>query len=120
VAIGHDVMGNIAANVVASADTLGKAIGEGVHTLTVAEMPAHGHTGSTDVQGNHVHGIATNINTNAGTQGVRGGDTPSGNVSQNTEVAGAHSHNVTVGNTGGGAGHNNVQPSLVTTIYVRL
>jgi microcystin-dependent protein len=120
VAIGHDVMGNIAANVVADANVLGKTLGEAAHTLTVAEMPAHGHTGATDVQGDHVHGIRTNINTNAGTNGVRGGDTPPGAITQNTEVAGAHAHNVTVGNTGGGAGHNNVQPSLVTTIYVRL
>ncbi|MDM9643885.1 hypothetical protein [Rhizobium sp. S163] len=120
VIIGHDVMGNIAANVVADANALGKAIGEGMHTLTVAEMPAHGHTGSTDVQGDHTHQIDTNVNTNAGTVGVRGGDTPSGNPSQNTRPAGAHAHNVSVGNTGGGAAHNNVQPSLVTTIYIRL
>lgn len=118
--IGNDVMGNVAANVVADAGVLGASIGEAVHTLTVMEMPAHGHTGSTDVQGDHVHGIRTNVNTNAGLNGVRGGDTPPGAITQNTEAAGAHAHNVTVGNAGGGAGHNNLQPSMVVTLYIRL
>jgi microcystin-dependent protein len=120
VQIGHDVMGNIAANVVADANLLGKAIGEAMHTLTVAEMPAHGHTGSTDAQGEHVHGIRGNVGTNAGTNGLRSSDAGPGTINQNTEPAGLHGHNVVVGNTGGGAAHNNIQPSGVITLYIRL
>ena len=36
---------------------LGDASGEEMHRLTVAEMPAHNHTGNTDASGSHSHGI---------------------------------------------------------------
>jgi len=37
--------------------TLGDASGEEMHRLTIAEMPAHNHTGNTDASGSHIHGI---------------------------------------------------------------
>lgn len=76
--------------------------------LTLAQIPAHNHTGATtdrnqghqhyvsgvtDTQGTHQHGIGTNNNTNAGAVGVRGGNTGPQVVSQNTEMGGAHAHN---------------------------
>ena len=36
---------------------LGNASGHERHTLTVAEMPSHNHTGNTDASGSHNHGI---------------------------------------------------------------
>lgn len=117
IAVGHDVMGNIAANVVPDANTLGKAIGEGVHTLTTGEMPSHGHTGTTNPDGLHFHSET-------------GGPIPAGGAGGNgligvdgnsfTGSSGLHQHLFTTNPAGGGAGHNNVQPSIVTTIYVRL
>lgn len=118
--IGLDTMGNIAANRVAAATELGWIGGAEKHSLTVNEMPSHGHTGTTSADGSHTHIIPTNPNTNAGNQGVRGGDTGPLFVTQETQAAGVHSHTVTVSNTGGGLGHNNVQPSMALTLYLKL
>jgi len=118
VAVGHDVMGNIAANVIASADTLGKSIGEGVHTLTVTEMPSHIHSGSTENGGAHQHKVGANyIGSGIGSNG--GYILPNGEGAL-TDVEGLHAHLLNISPTGGGAGHNNVQPSMVVTMYVRL
>ena len=119
---------------------LGDLSGQETHTLTIGEMPAHKH-GSTDVTGNtngngitdlsgaHIHtatdsGHSHNINTaNAGatvpTRVGQGID----NVNEgpaSTEVGNAivtigepsvlHHHKI--GSTGGGAAHNNMQPTI--------
>jgi microcystin-dependent protein len=114
IVIGHDVMGNIAANVVPDANTLGKALGEGKHTLSVAEMPNHIHD-ITDVGHSHSYkdGTLVNISGGSGYQ-VRVGDNDS--VKQ-TEASGT---GINIQSKGGGAAHNNVQPSIVSTIYIRL
>jgi microcystin-dependent protein len=38
----------------------------------------------------------------------------------NTSVEGSHTHPITVDPTGGGAAHNNMQPSLAITIYIKI
>jgi microcystin-dependent protein len=98
---------------------LGDLSGEEVHLLSIKEMPAHKH-GSLDVTGNtngdgvtasvgnHSHGI--NV-VNASLSVLSGG--PSDDVVQgsgSTDPAGAHNH--TIGSTGGGAVHNNMQPTI--------
>jgi len=118
--VGLDTMGNIAANVLSSATAIGWTGGEEAHTLTVNEIPSHGHTGTTAPAGIHKHVIPTNNNTNAGSDGVRGGDTGPNYFTEETMEAGDHTHTVTVTGTGGGLGHNNVQPSMAITLYVKL
>lgn len=117
--IGLDDMGNIAAGLISDATSIGWVGGEASHTLTINEMPSHGHTGSTDAAGLHNHTVGKNPNTNAGLNGLRAGDTgPLANEPTSTD--GLHVHNVTVSNTGGGLAHNNVQPSLALTFYIKL
>jgi len=113
--------------------TLGTSLGEENHQLTVAEMPAHTHTGTTGSVGDHSHtyndayfaerreGSSTNnlFGTNANTDSdnslvyrtASGGDSsyPS---DINTSSNGGHSHTFTTGSTGGDNSHNNMQPTL--------
>jgi len=96
---------------------LGTTGGEATHVLTIDELPAHGHTATTDAQGNHQH--MTTVTTPAAFGSVGTGWTMAlGNsgVSSSslalTSAAGAHSHTVTAGNTGGGAAHNNMPPYI--------
>jgi microcystin-dependent protein len=65
------------------------------HTVTVDSSGAHTHTVATDSAGAHTHDVTT--------------------VS-----AGAHTHTITVDNTGSGAAHLNVQPSVVFNKIIRV
>lgn len=97
---------------------LGSRFGEEEHTLTVTEMPAHSHGGSTGSGGAHNHG---------GSTGQAGGHSHGGS----TGSAGAHSHsypnaggilpvgtgqgnaaNALPGNTGSEAGHDHAITSV--------
>ena len=71
-------------------DTLGEEQGAETHTLSIAEIPAHTHTygKSTTSEAMSIHDI----------QGLRGAATAN------------------TGSTGGGAAHNNIQPSI--TVYM--
>lgn len=73
-------------------------------TLTEAQMPAHSHTGSTNSAGNHTHSVARGA---PGGEGAANGTTGS---SFDTGVGGAHSHSLTINNTGGGQAHENRPP----------
>lgn len=116
--VGLDTMGNIAANKIAAAVALGWTGGEEKHTLTTAEIPSHKHTGVTDVSGGHLHQNPYGPSPSAG--GTAGtGMFANGGVS-NTLAAGDHTHSFETANQGGGAAHNNVQPSLAVTIYIKL
>ena len=69
-------------------DQLGKTGGAKEHVLTVDEMPAHSHAGSTGEAGGHNHG---------GNTSSSGGHSHTGS----TATAGAHSHSGTTSTTGG-------------------
>jgi len=71
---------------------LGSSIGEYFHTLTINEMPAHTHTYTTLQSGASLG---------------------AGNVSIDNATA-------NTGSTGGGFGHNNMQPSTFYNIYMKL
>jgi microcystin-dependent protein len=110
--------------------TLGDISGQETHTLTINQMPAHKH-GSVDVSGNTNGNGNTTTNgahTHTGTTDAAGWAAASANpaVSATTmDVAdntGSHTHtfttnsagdhNHTMGSTGGGAAHNNIQPTI--------
>lgn len=90
----------------------GGIVGEALNTLLLANMPPHAHPGgSTDVQGQHIHGYLQNPNDpNYGPgPGTSGGV----QTSATTDPSGLHGHNVFLPSQGSGAAHNNVQPSLL-------
>lgn len=97
VAGGMDDMGGTAANVItdADADKVGGDYGEAEHTLTTTEMPAHSHSV------NHKFGSG---NSGDGNMAKERSD-----ISSTLQSAGGRT---TLDNTGGGAAHNNVQPTV--------
>lgn len=86
-----------------TARNLGTSGGEENHTLTVGEMPAHNHGGST--------GTTTGAATNATGDGA--GSFGSSDVADNG------SHNHTIPSQGGGSAHNNMQPFLVIRYLIK-
>lgn len=104
------------------------------HDATTAAAGQHDHDGSvTDVQGNHTHpyNYATytaEAVTTAGGPGrqslVQVNDQTGGAGSHGHNLAilndGSHVHVVDVADAGSGAAHSNVQPSVLTTIYIKL
>lgn len=123
VVAGKDNMGGTSADRLTGAgmtpngDVLGATGGAERHTLTVAQMPAHDHTGSTAASaGAHTHDI--DIGTDGGSGRVGRASTP--NVDTvSTASAGAHTHTLTIASQGGGEPHNNTQPTLILNFIIR-
>jgi microcystin-dependent protein len=87
--------------------------GEINHTLSVAEMPLHGHPGSgTDNQGDHAHSYHRSSMSTPASQLQPGSGFALSESDTSTGNAGTHWHNVNVAGQGGGAAHNNIQPSV--------
>lgn len=132
VAVGRDNMGGTAAGRITNTGssivgtTLGASGGSENHTLSVTQIPAHGHSvsGSTG-SGSNVTGLL--IETEApGAAGVWSGHTPSrtntlSGGSRNDYPGQAHTHSVsgTAADTGGGLAHNNTQPSLILNYIIK-
>jgi microcystin-dependent protein len=133
----------------AFAVTIGSNVGAETHTVTLSELPAHGHTGVTFSAGAHVHDW-TIYSTPSGNFFSVGPDiNPAGynffrmtarfqfvpippnycilDIYSNYDVTsgttppynGAHSHSFTTYNAGTGNAHANVQPTLVTQYIVK-
>jgi len=121
------VAGSVGSGVGLSARTIGGAVGEENHTLTIPEMPTHTHTATTDTQGAHNHGGATG-STNAGTadggssvvaaSGGGHGVADPGSHTHSISTDGAHVHNFTTDSTGGSTSHNTMQPTLFGGNYM--
>ena len=96
----------------------GSTGGEATHRLTVGELPSHNHTGSTNITGNHSHGVPDTGNYNGSGNGFdSGGNNPGYGIK--TSVDGNHSHTVTINNTGSNQAHNNLQPYIAVYIWKR-
>jgi microcystin-dependent protein len=82
-------------------------------TLTTAQMPAHGHSGSTNTAGNHRHLEYHYHYNGSGDGGGPGASCCEGAIEHSgvyTGYAGNHSHTVSINNTGGGGSHENRPP----------
>lgn len=125
--IGMASMGNTVSNLIAATafdnsengDTLGATVGAGTHALTTPQLASHSHTASSASAGAHSHSYQAPANIVRVVAGTNY-DVFSASVGATTSTSGAHSHDVTVNAAGSGEGHNNVQPSAVTTCYLKL
>jgi len=95
--------------------------GENFHTLTVAEMAAHNHSGSTSSNGNHTHDVSSIPNGGEGYALVFNSSNEvykwanTGTVTSTSD--GAHTHSLSINNTGGGGAHEN-RPPYYALIYI--
>lgn len=101
-----------------NSQTLGAAGGAQSVTLTVGQMPSHTHTGSTASAGDHAHNVQGGTgNGNAGSPSLRYADTLETQVA--TSMTGAHTHTMSLNNTGDGEAHANVQPTIILTKIIK-
>lgn len=110
--IGVDNMGNDPANNTPAANNLGWTGGAHTHTLSIGEMPSHVH-GVNDP--GHVH-TTQEYRTGAGPI-LFGG---SGGNMGFASGTGASLTNISIQGNGGGLAHNNLQPSIAMSLYIRL
>ena len=117
---------NLANKFIMGSASIGSTGGANSLTLTTDNMPSHTHSASADTQGNHTHsplyaGSSTADHGDIGPyfetsdreyNGVIG----MGNSS--TGAAGAHSHNISVGYSGGNAAFDN-RPEFYTLAFVK-
>lgn len=109
-------------------NTLAATAGAENHTLTTAQMPVHGHsgtTGSNSANHTHVVNVAWDrrtddayTGTGNGVTGLNSGGALITGYTSNTQSAN-HTHAITVGNAGSGSSHNNMQPYLVLNKIIK-
>jgi len=101
-------------------DVAGETGGEETHTLTTSEIPAHNHTGTANSSGSHTHGVTGSFVTTSGGSQM---NFASGGFTRahipNTDAGGAHTHTLTINDTGGNSSHNNLQPYVVVYMWRR-
>lgn len=90
--------------------------GEELHTITVAEMPSHSHTGS---MGDHRHVLGTAA---AGSGNAGAADRGEGGYGHGYKQTGgiAYGGGISINNTGGGSSHENLQPTVFVPYIVKL
>ena len=79
--------------------------GADTHNITSNEMPAHNHSASSSSAGAHTHQVGGDDDTQyayAGNTSMHRNGTSGAGRLINTSSTGAHSHTITIGNTGGG------------------
>ena len=96
----------------------GAVIGAEAHTLDIAQMPNHNHTGTTGSGGAQNVAGGTGI---TGTQSFAslGGSSPNQALTGTATLTVAN-HTHTIPSQGGGTAHNNLPPGLLGTFYMKL
>jgi microcystin-dependent protein len=90
--------------------------GEDSVTLTESEMPSHNHSGTTTTNGEHSHEYEGN-NIGNRTFGFPDNTTVIGSTTESTSLAGSHSHNLNINNTGGDQAHEN-RPQFYALAFI--
>ena len=128
VSVGRGNMGGTARGLLSNfaSTVLGAVFGTQSHALTTAQLAAHGHTGTTSSVGDHTH---PTLGTNAASNGLAevastyfggGNIQQSPNNNRYTGGGGAHTHSLTINNSGSGESHPNVQPTIVCNKILRV
>lgn len=116
VAAGRDDMGGSdagrLAGGVANRTVLGGAGGAATHTLSTSQMPAHNH-GVNDPQHFHYYGVGGIPANGVNVRGTSGDGTNFGFAATNYSATG-----ISIQNAGGGAAHNNTQPTLILNYVI--
>src|SRR5712664_3765303 len=103
-----------------SSYTLGAVGGEATHVLTTPETPNHNHTAA---DSGHTHPFSWNtplgFTNNGGSTQVAGGGNGTYGTYTYSGTTGSGNANITVGYTGGGGAHNNIQPSMGVGYIIR-
>lgn len=87
--------------------------------VSIGEMPSHSHSGTAQSNGAHTHGMTISSQQSAGgSYHIRKTDSPTTETYQTTS-AGAHTHTLSINNTGGGESHNNLQPYIAVYRWLR-
>lgn len=105
-----NLLGKFAKGIPTSGTAPGSTGGSANVTLTQSQLPSHSHTGSSDTVGDHTHEYTTDDwhVTNGSTDGKMARGSPDTDLAFN--AAGAHSHGVSLGNTGGSSSITNLPP----------
>ncbi len=120
---GFQTMSGTTTNGLLTTPVDGDVLGDtgGAESVTDTNLPSHTHTGTTVSDGAHTHNYFTHA-TGGASVGNLGDPTSTLSVTGTiaTSSAGAHTHTFTTDSAGAGAGHANVQPSLITTFIIKL
>lgn len=127
VVAGMDDMGNSAAGRLtssyfgATATTLGAVGGSESHTTTIAEMPAHTHANSLNDPG-HIHSEAGDSSSGGVSARIvaQAGNGTNSSANGNTTVSALTGITITNASAGSGNAHAIVQPTILTTYYIKL
>jgi microcystin-dependent protein len=88
-------------------------------TLTIAQMPSHKHTGSTNSAGSHSHRYRTQYGSTTASGSNNQAATPLYHDST-TGSSGSHSHTMNLNNTGGNQAHENRPPYYALCFIMKL
>ncbi len=112
--------------------SVGSTGGTNSVTLTINQMPAHNHTGSTNTAGSHTHKVVKSSSDDNGSLSIAW-KSSDGNYEEydlfsssstanwgETDSDGSHSHTLIMDNTGGGQAHENRPPYYALAFIMRI